>query len=116
MNRTLEKKKLLPITDHITNDFAEMLQKRLAQLENHNSKLENDLKCLEENVKISFMYKNKLKVSQSDFMFQCNKLNKEKNALKLLIEDKDKQTGQNNLIKSLVDIEVQTQTIEQVCI
>lgn len=50
INRTLEKKKLLPITDHITNDFAEMLQKRLEQLENHNSKLEKDLMCLEENV------------------------------------------------------------------
>jgi len=51
MNRTLEKKKLLPITDHITNDFAEMLHKRLEQLESHNSKLENDLKHLENNVK-----------------------------------------------------------------
>jgi len=54
MNRTLEKKKLLPITDHITNDFAEMLHKRLEQLESHNSKLENDLKHLENNVKIMF--------------------------------------------------------------
>lgn len=51
MNRTLEKKKLLPITDHITNDFAEMLQKRLEQLESHNSKLKTDLKLLEDNVK-----------------------------------------------------------------
>jgi len=50
-NRTLEKKKLLPITDHITNDFAEMLHKRLEQLESHNSKLENDLKHVENNVK-----------------------------------------------------------------
>lgn len=51
MNRTLEKKKLIPITDHITNDFAEMLHKRLEQLENHNTKLEKDLKYLEDNVK-----------------------------------------------------------------
>lgn len=51
MNRTLEKKKLLPINDHITNDFTEMLHKRLEQLESHNSKLENDLKCLEDRVK-----------------------------------------------------------------
>lgn len=51
MNRTLEKKKLLPITDHITNDFAEMLHKRLEQLESHNSKLKIDLKLLEDNVK-----------------------------------------------------------------
>lgn len=52
INRTLEKKKLLPITDHITNDFAEMLHKRLEQLESHNSKLEKDLKYLEDNVKM----------------------------------------------------------------
>lgn len=51
MNRTFEKKKLLPITDHITNDFAEILQKRLEQLEGHNSKLEKDLKCLKDNVR-----------------------------------------------------------------
>jgi len=55
--RTLEKKKLLPITDHITNDFAEMLHKRLEQLESHNSKLEKDLKCLEVNVKIILLSK-----------------------------------------------------------
>lgn len=51
MNRTLEKKKLLGTPDHITNDFAEVLQKRLNQLETHNSKLEADLKTLEDNVK-----------------------------------------------------------------
>jgi len=51
MNRTLEKKKLLSTPNHITNDFAEMLQKRLNQLETHNSKLEADLKTLEDNVK-----------------------------------------------------------------
>jgi len=51
MNRTLEKKKLLGTSDHITNDFAEVLQKRLNQLETHNSKLETDLKTLEDNVK-----------------------------------------------------------------
>lgn len=51
MNRALEKKKLLPITDHITNDFTEMLHKRLEQLESHNSKLEKDLNCLEDRVK-----------------------------------------------------------------
>jgi len=51
MNRTLEKKKLLSTSDHITNDFAEVLQKRLNQLETHNSKLEADLKTLEDNVK-----------------------------------------------------------------
>lgn len=51
INRTLEKKKLAPISDHITNDFAEMLHKRLEQLENHNSKLEKDLKILGDNVK-----------------------------------------------------------------
>lgn len=52
MKRNMEKKKLLPITDNVTNNFAEMLQKRLEQLENHNSKLEIDLKKLEDNVKI----------------------------------------------------------------
>lgn len=57
MNQTLEKKKLLPITDHITNDFAEMLHKRLEQLESHNSKLEKDLKYLEDNVKMFYKYK-----------------------------------------------------------
>ena len=51
MNRTLEKKKLLGTPDHITNDFANVLQKRLNQLETHNSKLEADLKTLEDNVK-----------------------------------------------------------------
>lgn len=51
MNRILEKKKLLPISEHVTNDFAEMLRYRLEQLENHNSKLKTDLKLLEENVK-----------------------------------------------------------------
>lgn len=51
MNRALEKKKLLSTHDHITNDFAEVLQKRLNQLETHNSKLEADLKTLEDNVK-----------------------------------------------------------------
>lgn len=51
MDRTFEKKKLLPITDYITNDFAEILQKRLEQLEGHNSKLEKDLKCLKDNVR-----------------------------------------------------------------
>lgn len=50
MKQTLEKKKLLG-TDHITSDFAEVLQKRLNQLETHNSKLEADLKTLEDNVK-----------------------------------------------------------------
>lgn len=53
-NRTLEKKKLLPITDHITNDFAEMMHKRLEQLESHNSKLERELKYLEDNVKMFY--------------------------------------------------------------
>lgn len=52
INRTIEKKKLVPITDHITADFAEMLHKRLEQLETHNSKLEKDLLCLEDNVKV----------------------------------------------------------------
>lgn len=51
INRTLEKKKLASISNHITTDFAEMLHKRLEQLENHNSKLEKDLKHLEDNVK-----------------------------------------------------------------
>jgi len=51
MNPTLEKKKLLGTPDHITSDFADVLQKRLNQLETHNSKLEADLKNLEENVK-----------------------------------------------------------------
>lgn len=51
MNRTLEKKKLLSTSDHITNDFAEVLQKRLNQLETHNFKLEADLKTLKDNVK-----------------------------------------------------------------
>lgn len=50
MSKT-EKKKLAPINDHITNDFAEMLHKRLDQLENHNSKLEQDLKRFKDNVK-----------------------------------------------------------------
>lgn len=58
MNRTLEKKKLLPITDHITNDFVEMLHKRLEQLENHNTNLEKDLKYLGENVKnVLYIYR-----------------------------------------------------------
>ncbi|XP_060854068.1 leucine zipper transcription factor-like protein 1 [Rhopalosiphum padi] len=88
MNRTLEKKKLLGSSDHyITNDFVEVLHKRLNQLETHNSKLEADLKDLEEN---------------------CNKLNNEKEALKLLIKQEDKQ---EDLQKSLVEIEVQTQNI-----
>ncbi|XP_026806652.1 leucine zipper transcription factor-like protein 1 isoform X2 [Rhopalosiphum maidis] len=88
MNRTLEKKKLLGSSDHyITNDFVEILHKRLNQLETHNSKLEADLKDLEEN---------------------CNKLNNEKEALKLLIKQEDKQ---EDLQKSLVEIEVQTQNI-----
>lgn len=51
INRSIEKKKLLPITDHITSDFAEMLHKRLEQLESHNSKLEMDLKHLKDSVK-----------------------------------------------------------------
>lgn len=51
LNQTLEKKKLLVTSDHITNDFAEVLHKRLHQLETHNSKLEADLKHLEDNVK-----------------------------------------------------------------
>lgn len=54
MHRVLDKKKLLPMTDHITNDFAEMLHKRLEQLESHNFKLEKDLKCLEDNVRNVF--------------------------------------------------------------
>ncbi|KAL4122048.1 hypothetical protein QTP88_014453 [Uroleucon formosanum] len=86
MKQTLEKKKLLG-TDHITSDFAEVLQKRLNQLETHNSKLEADLKTLEDN---------------------CNKLNNEKEALKLLIEKEDKQGDPQ---KNLVEIEVQTQNI-----
>lgn len=56
MQRTIEKKKLLPITDHITNDFAEILHKRLEQLENHNSKLETDLKHLKDSVNIYYKY------------------------------------------------------------
>ncbi|XP_022166730.1 leucine zipper transcription factor-like protein 1 isoform X2 [Myzus persicae] len=87
MNRALEKKKLLSTHDHITNDFAEVLQKRLNQLETHNSKLEADLKTLEDN---------------------CNKLNSEKEALKLLTKKEDKQGDPQ---KSLVEIEVQTQNI-----
>ncbi|VVC24324.1 Hypothetical protein CINCED_3A002272 [Cinara cedri] len=89
MSRTLERKKLLPITDHITNDFAEMLHKRLEQLESHNSKLEKDLKYLENN---------------------CNELNKEKQALKLLIEENDKKINSH---KNLIETEVQTQNIFQ---
>ncbi|XP_015366000.1 PREDICTED: leucine zipper transcription factor-like protein 1 isoform X2 [Diuraphis noxia] len=85
MNRTLEKKKLLNTSDYITNDFAEVLQKRLNQLESHNSKLEADLKTLEDN---------------------CNKLKNEKEALKLRIEIEDKQEDPQ---KNLVEIEVQTQ-------
>jgi len=50
MNQTIEKKKLLVAADHITNDFAEVLHKRLNQLETHNSKLEADLKTLDDNV------------------------------------------------------------------
>lgn len=56
MKRNMEKKKLLPITDNVTNNFAEMLHKRLEQLESHNSKLEIDLKILEDNVKNNFIY------------------------------------------------------------
>lgn len=62
MNRTLEKKKLIPITDHITNDFAEMLHKRLEQLENHNTKLEKDLKYLGDNVKYVVYVQNEFKM------------------------------------------------------
>lgn len=50
INRTVEKRKLLPITNHITNDYTEILHKRLEQLENHNSKLETDLKHLKDSV------------------------------------------------------------------
>ncbi|KAL5243233.1 hypothetical protein ACI65C_010643 [Semiaphis heraclei] len=87
MNRTLEKKKLLSTSDHITNDFAEVLQKRLNQLETHNFKLEADLKTLKDN---------------------CNKLNNEKEALKLLIEKEDIHGDPQ---KNFVEIEVQTQNI-----
>lgn len=41
-------------------------------------------------------------------IFQCNKLSNEKEALKLLIKQEDKQ---ENSQKSLVEIEVQTQNI-----
>lgn len=48
-------------------------------------------------------------------MFQCEKLNSEKETLKLLIDERDKQVGnQVNTHKSLVEIEVQTQDIYQV--
>lgn len=68
MKRNMEKKKLLPITDNVTNNFAEMLQKRLEQLENHNSKLEIDLKKLEDNVKIIVLAKYQY-VDQHKFYF-----------------------------------------------
>ncbi|KAF0758853.1 leucine zipper transcription factor-like protein 1 [Aphis craccivora] len=87
MNRKLEKKKLLGTSDNITKDFVEVLHKRLDQLETHNSKLEADLKTLEDN---------------------CNKLSNEKEALKLLIKQEDKQEDSQ---KSLVETEVQTQNI-----
>jgi len=54
MNRKLEKKKLLGTSDNITKDFVEVLHKRLDQLETHNSKLEADLKTLEDNVNKRF--------------------------------------------------------------
>lgn len=54
MRHVFDKKKLLPMTDHITNDFAEILHKRLEQLESHNFKLEKDIKCLEDNVRYFF--------------------------------------------------------------
>lgn len=112
INRTLEKKKLIPImTDHITNDFAEMLHKRLEQLENHNAKLEKDLKYLGDNVKCVLYVKNELKMFKFIIMFQCNKLNNEKEALKLLIEERDKRV---DIQKNLVEIEVQTQNIYKV--
>lgn len=111
MNRTLEKKKLIPITDHITNDFAEMLHKRLEQLENHNTKLEKDLKYLGDNVKYALYVQNEQKMFKFINMFQCNKLNNEKEALKLLIEERDKRV---DIQKQSVEIEVQTQNIYQV--
>ncbi|XP_025203283.1 leucine zipper transcription factor-like protein 1 [Melanaphis sacchari] len=87
MNRTLNKKKLLDTFDHISSDFVEVLHKRLNQLETHNSKLEADLKTLEDN---------------------CNKLNNEKEELKLLMKQEDRQGDPQ---KNLVEIEVQTQNI-----
>lgn len=110
MNRTLEKKKLLPLTDYITNDFAEILHKRLEQLESHNFKLENDLKHLEINVKLFFITNMYIALSKYINMFQCNKLNNENQAMKLFIEETDKKDVQ----KSLVEIEVQTQNVYEV--
>lgn len=107
----IEKKKLLPISDTVTNDFAEMLHKRLEQLENHNSKLEKDLKYLEDNVNIVLYILNKLKILKLINIFQCAKLNNEKQALKSLIEKKDTQV---DFEKKLVEIEVQTQNFYQV--
>lgn len=68
MYSVLDKKKLVPMTGHITNDFAEMLHKRLEQLESHNFKLEKDLKCLEDNVRNVFCELNKLKMYQTIFL------------------------------------------------
>lgn len=59
MNQKLEKKKLLGTSDNVTNDFVEMLHKRLDQLEIHNSKLETDLKTLKDNVNNKFYVQNK---------------------------------------------------------
>lgn len=71
MNRSIEKKKLSPITDHITNDFAEMLHKRLEQLENHNSKLESDLKHFKDNVKNKYYKSNKNKELKKFYVYYC---------------------------------------------
>lgn len=57
------------------------------------------------------MYRMNLKCFKFINMFQCSKLNNEKEALKLLIEERDKRV---DIQKNLVEIEVQTQNIYQV--
>ncbi|XP_050542682.1 leucine zipper transcription factor-like protein 1 isoform X2 [Daktulosphaira vitifoliae] len=89
INQLATKKKLIPIRDQISNDFADMLHKRLEQLESDNCKLLNDLKYLKD----SF-----------------DEVDKERKALRLLVEEKNKNINANNYTQ-LKDIEVQTQEI-----
>ncbi|XP_050432510.1 leucine zipper transcription factor-like protein 1 isoform X1 [Adelges cooleyi] len=89
--RLAEKKKLAPINDCVTNDFAEMLHKRLEQLESHNCKLQNDFKCLEDNY---------------------DKVDIERQALKQLVQDNHTNVN-TNLCKQSAEIEVQTLSISE---
>lgn len=57
------------------------------------------------------MYCTKLKMIKFTNVFQCNKLNNEKQALKLQIEEQEKPM---NSQKSVVESEVQTQHVFQV--